>query len=174
MTTEKKTRESYIADFAQRVLDLKLALDEHDQTSVLAWDNVLCVGWTKGEDAKPYACCVMRAEVVATPQTPEDAYAFIPIVRNGRGEEARLVRRQVQIAREIAELEKSIAFLRSATFEPIKGYSTPVVRVSRGGAPVFTLSFTAEGKPINAPEAAGPDLLAEAWGAWVSATSKEA
>ena len=111
MTTETLTRESCAADFTQRIVGLKLALDERDQASILAWDNGLCVGWTKSENTKPYACDVMRAEVVAKPQTPEDAYAFIPIVRNGRGEEARLIRRQAQIVREIAELEKSVAFL---------------------------------------------------------------
>lgn len=52
------------------------------------------------------------------------------------------------------------------TFEAIKGYSKPVVRVSENGKVLFTLSFTDRGFPINRPDNADIDLCMEAWKVW--------
>jgi len=51
-------------------------------------------------------------------------------------------------------------------FEPVKGYRFPVVRVWDGPLPLFTLSFTEDGEPINPPPAVEADTHADAWQAW--------
>ena len=53
------------------------------------------------------------------------------------------------------------------TFEPIPGYSVPVVRVaSDAGHILGTLSFTGEGAPLNPPMWATPGLLRRCWETW--------
>ena len=55
------------------------------------------------------------------------------------------------------------------TYQPVKGYSVPVVRVSGDGV-AATLSFTAQGRPINPPTECPQAVLKAAWKAWVAAT----
>lgn len=55
-------------------------------------------------------------------------------------------------------------------YRPIKGYSTPVVRVTTPeGRPLFTLSFTTAGDDINPPPTSTQAMRDEAWAAWQQA-----
>lgn len=94
--------EQMIETFQSQLNALSAALDESDKASVLGWNNGLCVGFTA--ENKAYATGVLNAAVVATPDMPEEAYAFVPNVRNGHNETAQMVKRQVRIAQEIEEL----------------------------------------------------------------------
>jgi hypothetical protein len=79
-----------------------------DNAMILAWDNGLGVGFTKG-DRKAYACPLDIAEPMASATMPEEAFAFVPSVTNGAGIPARLVHRQEVLAPWIAQLEAALA-----------------------------------------------------------------
>jgi len=83
-----------------------------DDSYILAWDNGLGVRFV--EPGKPVACSLWAADAIVTQQQadkmPEDAWAFTPIVRNGNGEQAKLVTRQAAIARELEEARQHLAF----------------------------------------------------------------
>lgn len=102
-------QEIMINEFENEVAELSVRLDPTDQVSILAWDNGLCVGFTA--DFKPFPCNVLEAEIVGTPEMPEEAWAFTPIVKNGHNEQAKVASRQKIIAREIARYQGLITSL---------------------------------------------------------------
>lgn len=63
---------------------------------VLAWNTGLGVAFS--EAGSPYACGVLHAEVIVTPEQaavmPEEAWAFTPQVKNGNGLVADVVLRK--------------------------------------------------------------------------------
>jgi hypothetical protein len=55
-------------------------------------------------------------------------------------------------------------------FEPVPGYSMPVVRVSNdAGGVIASLSFNPAGVPVNPPKHIGQQVLGLAWMAWLAA-----
>lgn len=54
-------------------------------------------------------------------------------------------------------------------YEPISGYSVPVVRVSDECTVLYTLSFTVKGEPLNPPIVVSAQELRDAWKAWQGA-----
>lgn len=81
-------------------IDAQLAADNGDDL-VLAWDNGLAV---KFYDNVARAVHSTHAEAIVTPEQaakmPEDAWAYIPNVRNGHGEQAKLMKRRDLLAAE--------------------------------------------------------------------------
>lgn len=69
---------------------------------ILAFANGLGIAFSK--DGQPYACSLVDAEAIADDNTPEEAWAFTPIVKNGAGEQAAVVRRQMAIRNELPSL----------------------------------------------------------------------
>lgn len=90
-------------DFKAMIAELSARIDPNDRTFILGWNNGLYVGFTA--DAKPFAGFVLTAEVVGTDDMPEEAWAFVPNVKNGNSEAAKPIRRQDAIAAEIKRLK---------------------------------------------------------------------
>jgi len=61
----------------------------------------------KGE---PMVTNAAGADTIATADMPEEAWAFIPVVRNGKGETAEIIRRDGAIEKDNAALEELIKF----------------------------------------------------------------
>lgn len=80
-----------------------------NQFKVLIWKNGLAVGFSKEGPLKPFACGVLHAEVVAIPGMPEEAYAYIPKVLNGHGEEAQLIGQKAAVEAALAQVLGLIA-----------------------------------------------------------------
>jgi hypothetical protein len=53
------------------------------------------------------------------------------------------------------------------TFEPVDGYSHPLVRVTNAAGDLVTqLAFTLDGEPVSAPGYLFPEVIAKAWETW--------
>jgi hypothetical protein len=78
---------------------------------ILAWGNGLAVKFY--EPGKPSAVHALHAECIVSKEQaakmPEEAWAYIPIVRNGHGEKAALMSRGAVLAKEKAKVAELIA-----------------------------------------------------------------
>jgi hypothetical protein len=82
------------------------ALEPVAKDYILAWDNGLGVKFR--QPMKPVAVTIQAAEIVAYEDMPEEAFAYVPQVLNGHGEQAKLVLQKVAVQAEIKKLEKMI------------------------------------------------------------------
>lgn len=94
--------------FAESLAEMKAAQNPADKAFILAWPNGLCVGFAK-EGNKPFACHFPNAEVIGSPEMPEEAWASVPNVFNGAGEQAAVISRQAYLVRQIAHIESLLA-----------------------------------------------------------------
>lgn len=106
--TRQTQIEKFVAEFEGHIAELEALLDANDDAYILAWGNGLCVGYNP--DTKVYfASDIKSAEVVANSRTPDEAWAFVPQVKNGHGEAAVARKRQAEIARQIDSIRNLIA-----------------------------------------------------------------
>lgn len=86
-----------------------------DDSYVLAFENGLGIRYPA--PGQPAACALWMADAIVTREQaakmPEEAWAFTPSVRNGAGEQAELMPRQVAIAREIASCKSQIEYWKA-------------------------------------------------------------
>lgn len=100
-----------VEEFESHIAALESLIDPNDDAYILAWDNGLCIGFNA--DTRAYfPTNTARAEVVANSRTPEDAWAYIPQIKNGHGQIAHTRKRQHHIAQEISKLRLLIASVR--------------------------------------------------------------
>jgi hypothetical protein len=103
MHTPEITRATIAADFNSKIEELRGQIDPNDRSWIMSWDNGLFVGFAA--DGKPFASFILNAEVVGHDDMPEEAWAFVPSVKNGANEGAKVIRRQEAIAAEIERLK---------------------------------------------------------------------
>ena len=109
--TPEQARASLIATFDGSIAALTAALADAKPTDyVLAWPNGLGLAF-KDEGREAYVCGVIHAEVVATQDMPEDAWAFIPTYTNGAGERAQCVTRPTALQWALDEAHKGKAWM---------------------------------------------------------------
>lgn len=91
--TPEQARADLIATFDRNIAALTEALATASASDyVLAWPTGVGIAFKEG-DREAFACGVLYAEVVATTAMPEEAWAYVPIVTNGKGERAQCVPR---------------------------------------------------------------------------------
>ncbi len=112
-TTEQNTLiNEVLAKFRENLAALRACtLDDY----ILLFDNGLAIRFNA--QGNPVACQIQDAEPVGTHDMPEEAWAYTPIVKNGAGEQAKVVQRQLAIKREAAALEGHIAYFESKLAE---------------------------------------------------------
>lgn len=85
-----------------------MACDNNDY--ILCFPNGLGVRFL--ESGAPAVCDLDRAETIVAAdkadKMPEEAWAFTPIVKNGAGEQARIMPRQTAIKKHLSELSELI------------------------------------------------------------------
>lgn len=91
------------------IADLK-ACDNNDY--ILAFDNGLGIRFIE-DGHKPVPCSLDKADCIANDRMPEEAWAYIPNVSNGKGEKARVVRRQTAIAKELQVMQSTLDDIES-------------------------------------------------------------
>lgn len=100
---------------------IKAQAEQNGDDRILAWmDLSLAVKFSPA--FQPIACSVWMAEAIVpadmVQKMPEDAWGFIPNVVNGRGEQAKLVKRADAIAEAILQTEGLIAWAENLVVDP--------------------------------------------------------
>jgi len=93
-----------LTTFQTNITECEAALDENDNSVVLAWDNNLCVGITA--DGKAFAIGVLHAKQYKIGDQ-------CPTVHNGFGHRALPMLRQTVIQRTIASNKECIEMFKS-------------------------------------------------------------
>jgi hypothetical protein len=104
-----------LASMQEHKAALEAALEPGQNNGwILAYPNGLGIRFVAPN--QPQACGLLHAEEIISEEQaakmPEEAWAWTPIVKNGHGEQAQIIRRQAAIKRELASLELHIAELQ--------------------------------------------------------------
>lgn len=111
--TPEQARAELVATFDASIATITAAIaDAKPSDYVLAWPSGLGIAF-KDEGRDPYVCGALYAEVVGDAAMPEEAWAFMPIITNGKGERAQCVPRPTALQWALNNATEAKAFMES-------------------------------------------------------------
>lgn len=109
MTNHTAIRNQILNNVRENIAELENCKNDD---FILAFDNGLGVRFLEDEHT-PAITTLDRAECIGTLDMPEEAWAYTPIIKNGAGEQARVIRRQAAIAAHLPTLRDLLAGLEN-------------------------------------------------------------
>ena len=111
--TPEQARAELVATFDASIATITAAMATASASDyVLAWPSGLGIAFKAG-GLDPYVCGALYAEVVGNAAMPEEAWAFMPIITNGKGERAQCVPRPTALQWALDNVTEAKAFMES-------------------------------------------------------------